>query len=87
MALVLCQWPTSATTGTSDHKLTSCIPTRIQLYIVDIHLPVITKLKRAFAFLLSKGICCFIDFGVLGELPIRFYLSRVSVYVGFNQEI
>jgi len=47
--------------------------TRIHLYIVDVHLPVVTKLERAFAFLLSKGICL-IDFGVLRELTICFYL-------------
>jgi hypothetical protein len=53
--------------------------TRIHLYIVDVHLPVVTKLKRAFAFLLPEGICL-IDFGVLGKLAIRFYLCRVRVY-------
>jgi len=47
--------------------------TRIHLYIVDVHLPVVTKLKRAFALLLSEGIC-FIDFGILRKLTIRFYL-------------
>ena len=41
--------------------------TETHLYIVDVHLPIVTKLKRAFAFLLSKGICL-IDFGVLREL-------------------
>jgi hypothetical protein len=53
--------------------------TGIHLYIVDVHLPVITKLKRAFAFLLPEGIRL-IDFGVLGKLAIRFYLCGVSVY-------
>ena len=56
-----------------------------QLYIVDIHLPVITKFKRAFAFLLSKGICL-IDFRILWELAVRFYLCGVSVYFEFTKE-
>jgi len=53
--------------------------TRIHSYIVDVHLPFVTKLKRAFAFLLPKGVRL-IDFGVLGKLAIRFYLCGVSVW-------
>jgi len=60
--------------------------TRIHLYIIDVHLTIVTKLKRAFTFLLSKGIR-FIDFGVLRKLAIRFYLWGVSAYFGCAQEI
>ena len=45
----------------------------MHLDIVNVHLPVVTKLERAFAFFLSKGICL-IDFGILREFTIRFYL-------------
>ena len=51
--------------------------TRILLYIVDVHLPIVTKLKRTLAFLLPKGVRL-IDFGVLRKLAIGFHLSRVS---------
>jgi hypothetical protein len=57
--------------------------TGIHLYIVDVHLAFVAKLKRAFAFLLPKGVRL-VDFGVLGKLAIRFYLCGVSVY---GQEI
>ena len=49
------------------------IQQRIQSYIVDVHLSIVTKLERAFAFLLSKGLCL-VDLGILGELAICFYL-------------
>src|SRR5487761_1485233 len=52
--------------------------TRIHLYIVDVHLPVVTKLKRTLAFLLPKGVRL-IDFGVLRKLAIRFYWCDVSI--------
>ena len=49
------------------------------LYIVDVHLPVVTELKRAFAVLLSECVRL-IDFGILWELAIRFHWHAVSVY-------
>jgi hypothetical protein len=55
-----------------------CIYNKNTLYIVNVHIPVVTKLERAFAFLLSKGIGL-VDFGVLRELTIGFYLCGVSI--------
>jgi hypothetical protein len=55
-----------------------CIYNKNTLYIVNVHIPVVTKLERAFAFLLSKGIRL-VDFGVLRELTIGFYLCGVSI--------
>lgn len=68
------------TVATRDggHTLHIRIYNKNTLYIVNVHIPVITKLKRAFAFLLSKGICL-VDFGVLRELTIGFYLCGVSI--------
>jgi hypothetical protein len=60
-----------------SEKWKDCIPcadpTRIQSYIVNVHLSIVTKLEGAFAFLLSKGLCL-VDFSILRELAICFYL-------------
>ena len=57
-----------------DGRIPWVHPTRIQLYIVDVQIPVFAKLKRAFALFLPKGIRL-INFGILGKLAICFYFA------------